>query len=82
MVDRSLKLVSEYTRTVLSELQVATIGRVGCGAVNHVRSRDAGVRSDRREMCGLAMVTSCVLTLERWRKGNFGRLGRCGVAIR
>lgn len=39
--------MSEYTRTVLSELQVATMGRVGCGAVSHVRSSDGGVRSDR-----------------------------------
>ena len=32
---------------VLSELQVATIGRVGCGAVSQVRSWEGGVRSDR-----------------------------------
>lgn len=43
-----MKFVREYTRTVLSELQVATIGRVGCGAVSQVRSREGGVRSERR----------------------------------
>lgn len=48
--------MSEYTRTVLSELHVATIGSVGCGAVSHVRSSEGGVRSDRREMCGSAIV--------------------------
>ena len=33
----------------MSELHVAKIGRVGCGAVCHVRSTDGGVRSDRWE---------------------------------
>jgi hypothetical protein len=55
-VERSLKFVSEYTRTVLSELQVATIGSVGCGAESHARSREGGVRSERRESVGWAMV--------------------------
>lgn len=47
MVDSSRKLVSEYTRTVLSELQVATMGSVGCGAVSQVRSWEGGIRSDK-----------------------------------
>lgn len=33
----------------MSELHVATIGRVGCGAVSHVRSSEGGVRSDSRD---------------------------------
>jgi hypothetical protein len=56
IVERSLKFVSEYTRTVLSELQVATMGRVGCGAESHARSREGGVRSERRERVGGAIV--------------------------
>jgi hypothetical protein len=32
-----------YTRTLRSEQAVATIGRVGCGAVCHVRELDGGV---------------------------------------
>jgi hypothetical protein len=56
IVERSLKFVSEYTRTVLSELQVATMGRVGCGAESHARSREGGVRSERRERVGRAIV--------------------------
>jgi hypothetical protein len=48
-----VKFVSEYTRTVLSELQVATIGRVGWGAVSQVRSRDGGVRSERWVICAI-----------------------------
>lgn len=48
--------MSEYIRTVLSELQVATMGRVGCGAVSHARSREGGVRSERRVSVGWAIV--------------------------
>ena len=33
-----------YTRTLRSEQAVATMGRVGCGAVCHVRELAAGVR--------------------------------------
>jgi hypothetical protein len=53
IVERRVKFVSEYTRTVLSELQVATIGRVGCGAVSQVRSRDGGVKSERWVICAI-----------------------------
>lgn len=72
--------MSEYTRTVLSELQVATIGRVGCGAVSHVRSSDGGVRSDSREICGLAMTGCFVCVLcKKSDGGEISRLGRrCG----
>jgi hypothetical protein len=61
IVERSLKFVSEYTRTVLSELQVATMGRVGCGAVSHARSREGGVRSERRVRFGLAMARTVAI---------------------
>lgn len=38
-----------YTRTLRSEQAVATMGRVGCGAVCHVRELDGGVRVARGE---------------------------------
>lgn len=66
IVERSLKFVSEYIRTVLSELQVATMGRVGCGAVSHARSREGGVRSERRVSVGWAIV----LVLGRGRRNS------------
>ena len=40
----------------MSELQVATMGRVGWGAVSQVRSREGGVRSERRVKLFDAMV--------------------------
>lgn len=40
----------------MSELQVATMGRVGCGAVSQVRSRDGGVKSERWVMATAAMT--------------------------
>ena len=57
MVDRRVKFVSEYTRIVLSELHVATSGRLGCGAVNQVRSRAGGVRSERSRKEEIVMLT-------------------------
>ena len=36
-------------------LQVATIGRVGWGAVSQVLSRDGGVRGERRDSDGLEL---------------------------
>ena len=35
-------------RTVLSEEQVATRGRVGCGDVSQARDRDGGESGERR----------------------------------
>ena len=35
-------------RTDLSEEQVATMGREGCGAVSHARARDGGVNVESR----------------------------------
>lgn len=43
-------------RTVLSALQVATRGRRGCGAVSQVRSREGGVRGERRVMVAEGFV--------------------------
>lgn len=34
----------------MSELHAATIGILGCGAVNHIRSMEGGVKSDRKNM--------------------------------
>ena len=45
---------------VLSELQVATIGRVGCGAVSQVRSWEGGVRSDRCVIVAFGDMLVCV----------------------
>lgn len=56
MVDSRVKFVSEYTRMVLSELHVATSGRVGCGAESQVRSREGGVRSERKRSGEIAML--------------------------
>lgn len=56
-----MKLVSEYTRTVLSELQVATRGREGWGAVSQVRSWEGGVRSERWDMEGGIFLRVCVI---------------------
>lgn len=43
-------------RTVLSALLVAASGRVGCGAVCHVRSREGGLRSLRGDMLHLVVA--------------------------
>lgn len=72
--------MSEYTRTVLSELQVATMGSVGCGAVSHVRSSDGGVSSDNRAICALAMTGlsfPCVICKQSSGR-EISRLDGCG----
>ena len=48
---------------VLSELQVATMGRVGCGAVSQVRSWEGGNRSDR---CTIVTFGD-IFCVSRWR---------------
>ena len=37
------------------------MGRRGCGAVNHVRSTDGGVRSDRKDRLVVAVVVGIVV---------------------
>jgi hypothetical protein len=50
MVERRVKVVREYMRTVLSEEQVARSGAVGCGAVSQAREGDGEVRVARSEI--------------------------------
>lgn len=58
IVLRRLKLVREYTLTVLSEEAEAAIGNVGCGTVCQARVDEAGVSVARGEIVrGSAEVT-------------------------
>ena len=53
-----MKEVRLYTRTILSDAQVATQGSDGCGAVSQARERAGGLRVEirAREWLGKDMV--------------------------
>ena len=55
-VDCCWKFCSEYTRTVLSEHAVATMGKWGCGALSQVRALQGGLSVARGTRVGIVDV--------------------------